>query len=69
MSQVYIASMSRGLQSSSPFRHASCTAVINEPMTCALRPEANHIRINLAVTMLNARRTIVSLHERLHVNA
>lgn len=36
MSQLYIASISRGLQSNRPALHASCTADIREPIVCAV---------------------------------
>ena len=36
MSQVYIASISRGDQSRSPFLHASLTAEMNDPVKCAI---------------------------------
>ena len=40
MSQVYIANMSRGDQSSRPFRQASRTAEMNEPVRWAILFEA-----------------------------
>lgn len=40
MSQVYMASISLGDQSSRPFRQASLTAEMNEPVKCAILFEA-----------------------------
>jgi hypothetical protein len=37
MSQAYMASISRGDQSSNPFRQASLTAVMADPITAAVR--------------------------------